>query len=136
MRHRTHFASLLLACLLVSSCASLKPPTTASPRGSVLFVANEIAIAVNALQHVAIEFNQTKVCPPEPCQPMLSDSNTKLVGSIAQDIRDTIRATPDGARAETAAGLATLRRRLDAAGKTRLAYYLDLVQRVVGKGDR
>lgn len=49
--------------LTIAGCASKAPPSL-SPEGAVIWAANEAVVAINVLQHAAIELNRIQICEP------------------------------------------------------------------------
>lgn len=115
--------SLTLALALVGSACAKTPPSL-TPVGVKYFQANRGIVAIGTVQHVAIELNKVQICTPEPCHPLLSEANTRIVVDATTDTITTITATPEGWKPTLDTGLKRIEDRLDAAGKTELAAYL------------
>ena len=107
--------SILLVGLLFVGCAR-NAPSSLSPAGVRLYQANEVAVGLGTLQHAAIELNKVQRCDPAPCQPLLSDQNTRIVIEAVTDGLTTLRAVPDGWKATGLAVTQRIEGRLDAAG--------------------
>lgn len=122
----------VLACVLALSLSCSHPPVSLSPAGARLYQANEVVVAIGTLQHAAIELNKTQVCNPPPCHALLADANTRIVVDAVADGLTTIKATPDGWKAATSVLLDRITARLDAAGKTELAGYVQAVKTIAG----
>ena len=120
---------LCIAALLFTGCA--KAPPTLTPVGARAWQANEAVLAINVLQSAAIGLNKIQVCPPDPCHPLLSDANTRIVGNTATSARNTIDAAPAGWKLTAQAALNQIAMQLDAAGRTQLAAYLTAANSVV-----
>jgi hypothetical protein len=121
----------VLLVLLVLSLGCAKAPPTLTPVGARAWQANEAVLAINQLQTAAIGLNKIQVCPPDPCHPLLSEANTRLVGNTATSARDAIDVAPAGWKATAQAALTMIAAQLDAAGKQTLAAYLTAANAVI-----
>lgn len=122
----------LIGLLLTIGCTTHTPPSL-SPAGARLYQANEVVVAIGTLQHAAIELNKVQVCPqPTSCHPLLVDADTRVVVDASTTALTTLKATPDGWKAAATALLTQIESRLDAAGKTQLAAYLQVVRTMAG----
>ena len=134
-----------LVLLTSSACAAYRPPPMVTGQARTLWYANEVAVALNTVQHAAIELNKIPICdqaaaaqPTSPtaagplviqsCRPLLSDDNTRAVGETMNDARAALRQTPNGWAAIAVAALDRIQLRLDSAGQTKLAPYLQMVR--------
>ena len=134
-----------LVLLASSACAAYRPPPTVTGQTRVLWYANEVAVAMNTVQTAAIALNKIPICdgaapasfPSSPenapvvvqsCRPLLSDDNTRAVGETMNDARAALRQTPNGWAAIAVAALDRIQLRLDNAGQTKLAPYLQMVR--------
>lgn len=123
--------SIALVLLALTGCTHAPP--SLSPAGARLYQANEVVVAIGTLQHAAIELNKVQVCPaPATCHSLLIDANTKVVVDASTAALTTIKATPDGWKAAASALLTQVTARLDAAGKTQLAAYVQVVSQIAG----
>lgn len=121
---------LLIACVLVTSgCASA--PTSLSPTGQRTYQANQAVVAIGMVQHVAIDLNQIQVCPPAPCHPLLSDTNTGVVVDNVASALKTVRAVPGGWKLTIMSALVEMGQRLDAEGHRQLGSYIQTAVTVV-----
>lgn len=125
--------TVLLCLVLALSIGCTHAPPSLSPAGARVYQANEVVVAIGTLQHAAIELNKTQVCPtPATCHPLLLDANTKVVVDASTAALTTIKATPDGWKAAASALLTQITTRLDAAGKTQLSAYVQVVTQIAG----
>jgi len=116
----------LIALALLGVVACGKPaPGSLSPAGVRIWQADQAVVALGETQRIAIGLNGVKVCDPAPCHPLLSDTNTRIVIDAVSDGIGTIHQVPAGWKATGLAALDRIVARLDAAGKTTLASYVD-----------
>lgn len=120
---------LCIAALLFVGCA--KAPPTLTTVGARAWQANEAVLALNQLQSAAIGLNAIRICPPEPCRPSLSATNTRLIIDTTTSARNAIDVAPSGWRAVAQAALTQIANQLDASGKQTLAAYLTAATAVV-----
>lgn len=139
-------ATVIGLTALLGGCGAYRAPASYPDPQKVLWYANEIAVAVNTVQHAAIELNKIQVCEagtavstspdaivvPPSCHPLLSEDNVRAVGETASDIRASLRQTPAGWRAIVTAGLERMQARLDNAGMIKLSAYLQAVRFLLG----
>lgn len=120
---------LVIVLLLAPTCAKAPPQL---PAGDViLFQSRQAVVAIGTVQHAAIELNKIQVCPPAPCRPLLSDDNTRIVIDTVASGVTAIRAVPTGWRATTTTALTQISTRLDAAGKTTIAGYVQAANTIL-----
>lgn len=123
-------AALLALVLVAAGCAGHRPPVTVvTPQGQAAWYASRAVLVFEAIVDTATGLNKLQLCtaPPVPaCHPTLSDTNTRVTLQIAKQTVVALGKTPDGWRATTISGLASIRTALDAAGKTQLAEWLAL----------
>lgn len=123
--------ALILLVVLLSACAS-KAPASLTPRTVPVWQANEVVVALTALEEAAIGFNREQICDEAgTCRAMLSDAYTRVVLEAAKDAVQTIRQTPAGWAAVGAAAIERIEMRLGAAGLTRLQPYIMAVRLVL-----
>ena len=118
-----------LVALLIVSCA--KTPPSLSPTGARYFQADRGVVAIGNIQHVALELNRMQVCSPAPCHPLLTDANTRIVVDASTDALVTIKAAPQGWKTALAVALDRIKTRLDVAGNTELAAYLNAARLIM-----
>ncbi len=121
---------LFALCLSLAACASKAPPSL-SPAGVRIWEADQAVIALGDVQHVAIALNGVQVCDPAPCHPLFSDNNTRIVVNVVAAGVKTIHQVPSGWKATALAALSQLSETLDAAGKSKLAAYLDAARAIL-----
>lgn len=121
---------LFALCLSLSACAS-KAPSSLSPAGVRIWQADQAVVALGTVQHVAIGLNAIQKCDPAPCHPLLSNANTGIVIDAVTDGVNTIKAIPSGWKATAMAALDRIAGRLDAAGQSDLAAYVEAARAVL-----
>lgn len=125
------FLSVLVLALSFA-CSSNPPPASLSGPGVIAYQANRVGTALGTVQHAAIELNKLQVCTaPDPCRPVLSDANTKVVVDVVTDAVTTLKATPSGWKPTADQALTTIESRLDAAGKGQIGAYLATVRTIM-----
>lgn len=127
-------AALLALVLVATGCAGHRPPVTVvTPQGQAAWYASRAVLVFEAIVDTATGLNKLQRCTAPTaaveatsCRPTLSDTNTRVTLQIAKQTVVALGKTPDGWRATTISGLASIRTALDAAGKTQLAEWLAL----------
>jgi len=122
---------IVVTLLLTVSCAGNKPPNL-TPDVLPIWQANESIVAIGMFQEATIGLNSIQVCEPLPCHPLVSDDNTRKVVTGTTSAIRTIRQLPNGWRATSIAALLEIEQQLDAAGKTKLAAYLQAARLILG----
>jgi len=121
---------ILLVALACAGCA--KAPPNLTPAGVVVWQANEATVILGNVQRTAIGLNGVQRCEiPRPCEPLFSDRNTGIVVDVVTDGLLTLRAVPSGWRATTSEALNRVAMRLDEAGRTKIAGYLQAAREAV-----
>ena len=120
---------LLVAALVCLHCASAPP--TLSPQAAIAYRANNVVVAIGAVQHAAVALNGVQTCEPAPCHPILSDANTRIVVDASTTALTAIRSAPDGAKATAVTALEQIERQLDAFGLQQLQPYVQAARAVV-----
>ena len=123
---------LLLCIAPTAGCR--KFPANTDPKIVALYNANEAVVALGSLSHAAIELNKQQICdtPTVNCRPILSRANTDVVTDVVFDALKVMGPTPTQWQGVVKNALNTIQARLDAAGKTRLSAYIQMVQLVAG----
>ncbi len=123
--------ALVIVALSIIAPACAKAPSSLSPAGVRIWQADQAVVALGDVQHVAIALNGVQVCDPAPCHPLLSDANTRIVINTVEAGVKTIHEVPSGWKATALAALTQLSTTLDAAGKAKLAAYVDAARAIL-----
>jgi hypothetical protein len=119
--------------LLVSGCA--KAPPTLAPDAVATWQAHEAVLIVANVQRAAIGLNGIQKCDadtPPVCASLVSDHNTKIVGTATSSAIRTIRQYPNGWKATATEALDSIAKHLDAAGLEKIAAYLNAARLLLG----
>jgi hypothetical protein len=119
---------LLVLCLSLTACGSHLPPPVP---GGLPPAAQQAIIILTTVDAAAVALNIVQVCDPQPCHALVSTANLAIVRSAVTDAVTIIETTPAGWKATTVAALDRISLRLDAAGKTQLAVYLDAARTIL-----
>jgi hypothetical protein len=121
---------LVVVVALSLSCGGTVPPTL-TPQAAIAYRANTVIVAIGSLQHAGIALNGVQTCDPTGCHPILSDANTRIIVDAATSALETIRSSPDGAKATAVTALAQIERQLDAFGLQQVKPYVQAARAVI-----
>ncbi len=117
------YALVLTFPLWSTSCAPV--PTSLSATGRMVYRADEAVIMLGALQHAAIELNQTSDCVSgQECKPLLSERDTRVIVNVVTPTLKALDALPNGWLPVFQASIQQITEQLDAEGRERLRPYL------------
>lgn len=128
------FHSVAIVALLTLPACGNKPANTLPPGGDLILKSKQAAVVIGTVQHAAIELNKihvhddNSVCADATdatCHPLVSDKNTGVVVDASTDALTAMKSIPAGWKTTALAALDRIIARLDAAGNTQLATYLN-----------
>jgi hypothetical protein len=131
MRLRLNPAAVVIAVMLLFTVGCGQQQITVPSANRVIYNANEAAILLGTLQHVAIQMNETTQCAGTECHPILSERDTRVVVSIITPTLKVMDAIPNGWPTVMSAAIDQIVSQMDSDGRSKLAPYLEAAKAAI-----